>query len=79
MIQARLRYILFFSLGTSLLFGGNMALSFGQSNLKFEDMNLKSNSLNLSIKPLRENFWQQRTFRPHLLKLQKNPSLKNRS
>ena len=48
MIQARLRYILFFSLGTSLLIGGNIPLSFGQSNLKFEDMNLKTNSLNLS-------------------------------
>jgi hypothetical protein len=48
MIQARLRYILFFALGTSLLIGGNMALSFGQSNSKFEDMNLKTNSLNLS-------------------------------
>ena len=59
-----------------------MALSFGQSNLKFEDMNLKTNSLNLSepiYQAITGKFLEQRTFRPHLLKLQKNPSLKNRS
>ena len=48
MIQAKMQYILFFALGTTLLIGGNMAFSFGQSNLKFENMNLKTNSLNLS-------------------------------
>ncbi len=40
MIQARLQYILFFALGTTLLIGGNMTFSFGQSNLKFEDMSV---------------------------------------
>ena len=48
MIQVRLQYILFFALGINLLFGGNMAFSFGQSNFKFDDINLKTNSLKLS-------------------------------
>lgn len=48
MIQARLQYILLFALGINLLFGGNMAFSFGQPNLEFDEMNLKTNSLNIT-------------------------------
>ena len=82
MIQARLQYILVFALGTTLLIGGNMAFSFSQSNSKFDDMNLKTNSLNQSepiYQAITGKFLAARTFRPHLLKLQKNPFLKNRS
>jgi hypothetical protein len=39
MIQVRPQYILFFALGITLLFGGNMAFAFGQPNFKFDDMN----------------------------------------
>jgi NADH:ubiquinone oxidoreductase subunit 2 (subunit N) len=80
MIQARLQYILFFALGTTLLIGGNMAFSYSQSNLKFDDMNLKTNSLNQNepiYQAITGKFLAAKDLSSTPLKLQKNPFLKN--